>query len=180
MSNLRPLTDEECEALDHAYRKSEVTIKQNIYWLINNKDFCDDCLQETILRAITYIDKFMASDNKAGWLVKASTYATMMFIKKEWKYTHNIVPLDSLLNVIRYSVVAPDPEGRLAIIALIKKRMSKKNGEFFELIMTTNKNNKELAEMLDISEAAIRSKWKRMVDEFRKLPDEIKDKIEFL
>lgn len=180
MSFLRPLTDEECAALDQAYKESEIILKQNIYSLLNNKNYCDDCLQETIMRAVTYIDKFMASENRAGWLIKASTYATMRFISNEWKHVQNTVSMDHLIYVLKYNVVTSDPEGKKAIIELIKKKLSRKNGEFFELIMTKNQTYRELSKTLGISESAVRSRWKRMVDEIRRLPDEVKNKLEFL
>ncbi len=127
-----------------------------------------------------HIDKFMQSNSKEGWLVRASTYATLKTVEKENRWAYKTIPLDRMINVLRYSVTSTDHEGRLEIISLIKNHLSKKNGEFFELVMTTNKSHKELAAYLNNSESAIRSKWKRMIDEIRELPDEIKSKFEFL
>lgn len=180
MSEIRPLTTEECHALEQAYINCEEVLKRQIDRLLDNKSLCDDCVQETLLWAMKYIDSFMASNNKEGWLVRAGTNVTMKIIQKERRQSHDAIQLDKVINVLRYSITTTDPKGRADVIAEIKKHLSKKNGEFFELVMTTNKSHGELAKMLNKSESAVRSKWKRMIDEIRELPDEIKNKLEFL
>lgn len=181
-TNCHSLTDEEMLALEQAYLNCRHIIKANIRKYIDKSDFCDDCEQETYLRAIDHIDSFMASKNREGWLVNASTIAALRLLRESKRYYQKIVPLGDAEDVLTTSIELnfSSESDKITIIEYIKKYLSKKNGEFFEIIVKTGKSNKDLAAMLCTTESAIRAKWKRMIDEILGLPDEVKDKLNFL
>ncbi len=178
----RPLNEEEMRALEAAYLNCRFVIRANIRKYINKSDLCDDCEQDTYLRAIDNIDSFMASKNREGWLVNASTIAALRLLKSNKRYYDKIVPLEAAEAVVRTSIALnfSAASDKNAVIAYMKKYLSRKNGEFFETVIKADKSNKDLAVMLNTTESAIRAKWKRMIDEILKLPDEVKDKLNFL
>lgn len=177
-----PLNEKEMHALEQAYLNCRYVIKSNIRKYINKPDLCDDCEQDTYLRAINNIDLFMASSNREGWLVNASTIAALRLLRSNKKYFVRTVPLEIAENVLTTSITLnfSEESEKNAVVAHMKKHLSRKNGEFFEIVIKIGKSNKDLAAMLGTSEAAIRAKWKRMIDAILDLPDEIKDKLNFL
>ena len=178
---MRPLTEAECHALEEAYYNCRRTIQMNVRRFINNESVCQECEQDAYLRAAEFIDLFMASKNREGWLVNASTISAMRTFRSEGRRARG-VPLEAVESVLMASVEInfPDEAGRANIISLVRSHMSAANGEFFETVLISNKTNSELSAMLGISESAVRSKWKRMIDEIKKLPPEIKNKLLFL
>lgn len=182
MGESRPLTDEECRALEEAYYNCRLAIKANVRRFIKNESLCQECEQEAYLRAAESIELFMASENREGWLVNASTIAAMRARRAEHKLQMLTYPLEDYESVLiaGVSLNFSDEAGRRRIIDLMKSHLSPANGEFFETVIAGGGTNADLAAALGISESAVRSKWKRMIDEIRKLPPEIKNKLEFL
>ena len=178
----RPLTPHERNILEDIYYTCCTIIKANIRKYIDDPYICDDCEQETYLRAAEHIDSFMSSPNKVGWLVKASTIVALTTIKKNKRRSNRIISIDNIENTLVGSIDSNyyNPEDKEKIIIFMKKHLSKRNGNFFELVVKSGKSNKELAELLNTTESAIRSKWKRMIDEIMSLPDEIKEKLYYL
>ena len=72
MKDNRPLTDEESRAIEVAYENCLYALKRTIRNYFDKPELCEDCEQETLLWAARYIDSFMASANREGWLIKAS------------------------------------------------------------------------------------------------------------
>ncbi len=181
---MRKLSAEEKLLLSVIYNRCVNALRLNIYRLLpeNSKDACDDCLQNTILITINNFDKFKASSNKDGWLYKASTIAVLRYCTDEQHYHENEKSFANIELAVRqnFESCISDPAGRLRLIRLIRKHLSPKNGEFFEKVLTLNVSFKELAQELGITEAAVRGKWRRLLDEIASLPDEIKDKLHFL
>ena len=107
----------------------------------------------------------------------------MDMIRETKKYM--TVPLESITqssDMLYYTLEeVDDPDGRENIIHLIEQHLSKKNREFFRIVTTyRGKSDKELSELLGISESAVRGRWKRLNDAIKKLPDDVKSKLEFL
>ena len=181
MGNVRPLTDEESRAIEVAYENCLFALKRNIRKCFNNPELCEDCEQETLLWASRYIDSFMASENREGWLIKASNNVAMKMIDSEYKYKNNSIMLNSIaveLNTDEFDI--DDPNGRIAVISEVKKHLSKKNADLFDLILIEHKTDEELARLYGVSESAIRGKRKRLADKIRSLPDEVIDKLKLL
>lgn len=182
MFKKREATYAEKELVIETMKNCEKAIKNNICRLLPNKDLWQDCIHETYIIAFENINKFLLSDNREGWLYKASTYAAYRMMDSEKKYSMYTLSLEQTEIAVRtnFADVISDPVEKKKIIRLLKKYLSKANAEFFETVITENVPIKELAEKLGISEATARSKWKRLIDELRDLPDNIKEKLEFL
>ena len=184
MDEKRPLTDEECRAVELAYENCLFALKRTIRTYFNKPELCEDCEQETLLWAARYIDSFMASENREGWLVNACRNVAMKLINSEKRYQQTSTLLDS----VKYDeytdgeedIDIDDPFGRMAVIAEIEKHLSKKNAELFRMIVVDQKTDSEIADHYGISESAVRGKRKRLADAIRSLPDEVKNKLSFL
>lgn len=180
MNNIRPLT-EESRAVEVAYGNCLYALKRNIRKYFDKPDSCEDCEQETLLWAARYIDSFMASENREGWLIKASSNVAMKLIDSEKRYKHTAVVLNSVITETDTDdFEIDDPHGRIAVITEVEKHLSKKNAELFHLIMIEHKTDEELSDYYGISESAVRGKRKRLADNIGSLPDEIKNKLTFL
>ena len=182
MKQKRQATVDEQKLVIETYNNCENTIRYNIYRLLPFKELIDDCIQETLITAFDNIDKFLKSENREGWLYRASTYAVYRMIRAEKNYSLNTVSLDTV-GLAVLSIAAErisDEKGKKRIVRKIKKNLTKANGEFLELYLEKSRSTKELAEVIGCSEATVRSKMKRLVDEIKELPPEIKEKLEFL
>lgn len=182
MKHKRQATVDEQKLVLETYNNCESAIRYNIYKLLPFKDLTEDCIQETFIIAFDNIDKFVKSENREGWLYKASTYAVYRTINTEKKHSVNTVSLDkvdfAVLSMATEKI--SDEKGKKRIIGQIKKHLTKANGEFLELYLEKSRSTKELAEIIGCSDATVRSKMKRLVDEIKTLPPEIKEKILFL
>lgn len=183
MSKLRPLTEIERKAVDEAYRGYINTLQYTAKKYLRTSYQFEECIQRTFETAIVNIDKFMASENRAGWLVLTCRHTAMDMIRETKK--HMTVPLESVAESPETPDYAfedvDDPDGRENVIRLIEQHLSKKNREFFRIVTTyRGKSDKELSEILGISESAVRGRWKRLNDAIKKLPDDVKNKFEFL
>lgn len=182
MNEERRATVDEQKLVVETYYNCEAAIRYNIYKLLPDKSLLDDCIQETLIIAFDNIEKFLKSENREGWLHKAATYAVYRMLEAEEKYLLKTVSLDEidagLLSVAAEEVT--DEEGRKAIIGKLKRNLTKSNGEFLELYLEKNRSTKELAAVTGCSEATVRSKIKRLIDGIKKLPSEVKEKLEFL
>ncbi len=181
---IRRLTAEEKLLLNAVYQRCANALRLNIYRRLPEeyKDACDDCLQNTILITVNNFDKFKKAPSKDGWLYKASTIAVLRYCTEEQHYHENELSFANIETAVRQSFEGAicDPYGRLRLIRLIRRHLSPKNGDFFETVLTLNLSFAELARELGITEAAVRAKWRRLLDEISSLPDEIKDKFHFL
>lgn len=183
MSKSRPLTEIERKAIDEAYRCYINTLQYNAKKYLKTTYQLEECIQRTFEIAIINIDKFMASENRAGWLVLTCRHTAMDMIREAKK--HMTVQLESITQsseMLTYTLEDVDvPEGRENVIHLIEQHLSKKNREFFRIVTTyRGKSDKELSELLGISESAVRGRWKRLNDAIKKLPDNVKNNFEFL
>ena len=183
MNKSRPLTEIERKVIDEAYRSYINTLQYNAKKYLKTSYQLEECIQRTFEIAIVNIDKFMASENRAGWLVLTCRHTAMDMIREEKK--HMTIPLETITqssDMSSYTLEdVDDPEGRENVIHLIEQHLSKKNCEFFRIVTTyRGKSDKELSELLGISESAVRGRWKRLNDAIKKLPDDVKNNFEFL
>ena len=179
MSSLRPLTPTERTVIDTAYRSYINTLQYTVKKYLKTADLCEECIQRTFETAIMNIDKFMAAENKAGWLVLTSKHTAMDMIREQKK--NLTIQYDTMTQSYEMSYDVDDPEGRENVIRKIEHHFSKKNREFFRIVtMYRGKSDKEIAELLGISESAVRGRWKRLIDAIKELPDDVKKNFEFL
>ena len=183
MSSTRPLTETERKAIEEAYLSCLNTLQYCARKYLKTTYQIEECIERTFEIAIVNIDKFMSSENRAGWLVLTCRHTAMDMIREAKK--HATAPLeaaDQSSEILSYTIEdVDDPAGRENVIHLIEQHLSKKNREFFRIVTTyRGKSDKELSELLGISESAVRGRWKRLNDAIKKLPDDVINKFEFL
>lgn len=178
MNNSRPLTDEEGRALVNAYHNCSFALKRNIRKYFYKPEMCEDCEQETLLWTARHIDSFMASANKEGWLINASNNVAMKMMHSEKSRAHLSIESDDMIQAVDSDGIETDDQtGRNAVINEVKKHLSKKNAELFDSIMVKGRSDEELSKEYGISKSAVRGKRKRLAEQIRSLPDDVKEKL---
>jgi RNA polymerase sigma-70 factor (ECF subfamily) len=137
--------------------------------MLGNPDLAEDILQETFVSAFRAIDRFEGRSHISTWLYRIAHNAVLMRVRKE-KGQPEIKSLEDDVDTDRFSSVQEwewAPEHRLLQNELIQKmdealaNLSEALREVFILRDIDGLSTAQTAEVLDLSETAVKSRLHR-------------------
>ena len=156
------MTDSE---LDAAMRKYYTNVYSVALCRCKNPADADDIAQDVFLALYTYGGVFTGEEHLKAWLLRCAVNKSINLVRSFWH--RSSMPLEAAEDRVSDSVTDDDARGLLKTIMKLKK----KNSTVMYLYYFEEYPVREIAEMLHISEAAVRSRLLRGKEQLKKLLD---------
>ncbi|WP_179352515.1 RNA polymerase sigma factor [Winogradskyella vidalii] len=147
-----------------AFRELLQLYKERLYWhirkIVLNHDDADDVLQNTFIKVYRSIDKFKGESKLFSWLYRIATNESITFINKNAKRLqitneeHQNRALNNLTADVYFEGDAIQLQLQKAIATLPEKQQLVFNMRYFD-----NLKYKDMAEILDTSEGALKASY---------------------
>jgi RNA polymerase sigma-70 factor (ECF subfamily) len=149
---------------------SDLIYKLAIKMLANDQD-AEDVLQETFLKAFRSIDSFRGNSSISTWLYRIATNEALMLIRKR-KQEKKQIDIDKEdeeegdypLQIVDWAALPEDQlltDESIAYLNIIVQKLTPALRIVFILRDVMNQSVKETAEVLDISETAVKTRLSR-------------------
>lgn len=147
-----------------AFRELLQLYKERLYWhirkIVLNHDDADDVLQNTFIKVYRSIDKFKGESKLFSWLYRIATNESITFINKNAKRLqitneeHQNRAINNLTADVYFEGDAIQLQLQKAIATLPEKQQLVFNMRYFD-----NLKYKDMAEILDTSEGALKASY---------------------
>jgi RNA polymerase sigma factor (sigma-70 family) len=180
------LTDKEKEIVkklkenknpDAAFQELVNLYKEPLYWHIRNmlKDHEDthDVLQNTFIKVFKYIKNFKEESKLYSWMYRIATNESITFLNKKAKKLNisNQELQDHLLNNLESDTYFEGDKIQLALQKAIAQ-LPEKQKQVFNMKYFQDLKYKEIAEILEISEGALKSNYHHAVKKIKNFLDQ--------
>lgn len=140
---------------EHTYRP----VYYAIYYILKEKDYSEDILQDTYVTAFNRLDSYGMGTNFQGWLVQIGKNLA----KNQYNRSKREIPYDFDKNpsmVGEYSV----KEKEYNVIALAKKMLKEEDFSILMLIAVEGYKRREVSELYNIPISTVTWKYKQAID----------------
>lgn len=121
------------------------------YCILCNVQDAEDAVQETFLKYMTKSPEFLSEEHRKAWLIKVSTNISKNMLM--FRIRREALNIDDVINI-------GIPQDDISIFEMIMSIPTK-----YKIVMTLyyveGYRSKEIAEILDINEAAVRKRLQR-------------------
>ena len=150
--------------IESEFKRLASSLQLYAIYLTKDQESAKDLLQETYLRAIENLDKFIKKTNFKAWLF---TIMRNTFINEYRRFMKmNMTPLENQSDVL-FSEELSDELYDINLIELLIKHLSKQEHLTFEMFLQGYKYE-EIAETLNISIGTVRSRIHTIRGKLRK------------
>lgn len=170
--DLHTLSSEESEFLGQLLAKERSTVLYVIKNVLGNlyTELRDECLSEVYWLAMRKVDDMMHFQNPDKWIVVSAKYVALHVKYTRCKYLDHISTEDiediefseDVFETALYNIWLEQD-----VYNLLKKELTKRERQVFELIFEQNKSCKEVAAQLGISESTVWNIRKSIKDKYR-------------
>lgn len=161
------------EEVEKAFDQLVSLYKERLYWhirnMVKNHDDAHDVLQNTFIKVFRYIKNFKGNSKLYSWMYRIATNESITFLNKKAKKL-NISSVE--LNELLLENLESDPyfDGdeiqfllQKAVASLPEKQQQVFNMKYFQDL-----KYKEIAEILEVSEGALKSNYHHAVKKVEK------------
>ena len=156
------------ESRDSAFKELMALYKERLYWhirkIVISHDDSDDVLQNTFIKVYKNIDKFKGESKLFSWMYRIATNESITHLKKNAK-RHQLTSEEmqmQAVNKLRSDVYFDGNEIQLklqqAIATLPQKQQQVFNMKYFDDL-----KYKEISDILDTSEGALKASYHHAV-----------------
>ncbi len=159
--------------VEYAFNQLVQLYKERLYWhirhIVKNHEDAHDVLQNTFIKVFRYIKNFKKESKLYSWMYRIATNESITFLNKKAKKL-NINNLE--LNELLLENLESDPyfEGEEIQLLLQKAVASlpEKQQQVFNLKYFQDLKYKEIAEIVEVSEGALKSNYHHAVKKVEK------------
>lgn len=141
-------SEEEIKALVDKYSSLIFRVS---YCILGNRDDAEDAVQETLLKYLTKAPEFESEDHRKAWLIKVSANISKNMIK--FRLRRETIDIDEVKNI---GICESDYETFELIMSLPAR---------YKIVLTLyyieGYRSKEIAEIINISEEAVRKRLQK-------------------
>lgn len=142
----------------------------------NHPDYIDDVMQEVFLALLKKV-KNSLPDNPKAWLYAVLTNTINREYRKLYSHQKNIISIDDMQIDLPYENDFSDLYVDHAFLDEFKKtlenELSKDDKEFIYYIYEKRLKMKEIADILDSTESAVKQRHYRLINKIRKMVNKI-------
>ena len=143
--------------MEMLYYNFSKTIFAQIRRYLPNKADAEDILQETFIKVYTNINDYNGTGSFEGWLKRIAINLSLNYIKSKQKFTNDFDSIDNLAIESIASSFNSSSELNTEDIFKIVDLLPDQKKLIFKLYDVDGYSHKEIAEMLQITEAGSRS-----------------------
>lgn len=167
------------ESLEKGFRALVEKYQQKLYWhvrrMVLSHDDADDVLQNTFIKVYRSIGQFEQKSSLFTWLYRIATNESLTFIERNKKYQYDFVEDQDEHPAISQLKADPYFDGNEIQLALqdALSRLPEKQKQVFLLRYHDEMSYREMAEVLQTSEGALKASYHHAV---KKIEDYFKQK----
>lgn len=157
------------ETLERGFKELVEKYQQKLYWhirrMVLSHDDADDVLQNTFIKVYRSIDQFEQKSSLFTWLYRIATNESLTFIERNKKFQYDFVDQQDEHPAISQLKADPYFEGNDIQLALQEAlcRLPEKQKQVFLLRYHDELSYKEMAEVLQTSEGALKASYHHAV-----------------
>ena len=157
-------------AFDELCRRHSSKLTRRIRRIVRDQSDAEDVLQETLVSAFTHLKSFEGRSSVLTWMTKIAINAALSTMRKKRHVTVSIDEMSENTYPGQFCILrdrTPDPERQLIqkqkqkLIAQAIHRLPPRLRSAVELRIKHGYSGKQIAEKLDISETAVKSRLMR-------------------
>ncbi|BCZ48834.1 DNA-directed RNA polymerase sigma-70 factor [Clostridium gelidum] len=158
---LKELRNHNAKALDYVFATYGNLIFKVAYSVLNNRQFSEECVNDSLLKIWNNIDSFKNDDSKfKGWIIILTKYTAIDLLRKESKHS-NVTNLDFYdKEDVNFEDNLEQKETKEEILKEINK-FDKDNKEIFIKRFFLYYSIKDISQSTGISENAISNRLRR-------------------
>jgi len=157
---------------DAAFQELVQLYKEPLYWhirnMLKNHEDTNDVLQNTFIKVFKYIKKFKEESKLYSWMYRIATNESITFLNKKAKKLQisNQELQDHLIDNLESDVYYEGDKIQLALQKAVAQ-LPEKQQQVFNMKYFQELKYKEIAEILEVTEGALKSNYHHAVKKIK-------------